>query len=153
MRHLKYYSNLCCCCSVTKLCPIVCDPIDYSTPGSSVLHYLRVCSSSCPLSRWCYLSILCSAAPFSFCLQSFPESGSFSISWLFSSGGQSIGASATALPMSVQDGFPLGLTPVSTTSYFYYIQLISSFMKHSSHGSVVKNPPAIQETWVRSLGQ
>ena len=64
-----------------------------------------ICSDSCPLSWWCYLMILSSAAPFSSCPQSFPTSGSFSTSWLFTSCGQSIGASASAvvLSMNVQD--------------------------------------------------
>ena len=72
----------------------------------------RVCSDSCPLSQWCYLTISSSATRFSFYLQSFPTSGSFPLSWLFTSGGQSIGASASAwvLPMNIQDGFPLGWT-------------------------------------------
>ena len=72
----------------------------------------RVCSNSCPLSQWCYLIISSSAASVSFCLQSFPASGSFPISQLLASGGQSIGASASALvfPMNIQDWFPLGLT-------------------------------------------
>ena len=70
----------------------------------------RVCSNSCPLSRWCYLTISSSATPFSFCIQSFPASGSFPMSWLFVSGGQSIGASALLLPMNIQGWFPLGLT-------------------------------------------
>ena len=54
--------------------------------------------------------ILC--CPFSFCLQSFPASGSFPMSWLFVSGGQSIGASAlsSVIPINIQDWFPLGLT-------------------------------------------
>ena len=55
----------------------------------------EVCSNSCPLSQWCYLTISSSAAPFSFCLQSFPASGSFPMSWLFTSSGQSTGASAS----------------------------------------------------------
>ena len=47
-----------CCCSVVKSC--LCDPVACSMSGSYILHYLsRVCSNSCPLSRWCYLSILC----------------------------------------------------------------------------------------------
>ena len=73
---------------------------------------LRVCSNSCPLSQWCYLTISFSATPFSFCLQSFPASGSSPVSQLFTSGGQRIGvsASATALPMNIQSWFPLGLT-------------------------------------------
>ena len=75
-----------------------------STPSSSVLLYLLVCSNSSPLSWWCYLTISSSAAPLSFCLQSFfPASGSFPKSRLFASSGQSIGvsASATVLPMNI----------------------------------------------------
>ena len=73
---------------------------------------LGVCSNSCPLSQWCYLGISFSIAPFSFCLQSFPASGSFPVSRLFSSDGQSTEASAsvTVLPKNNQDWFPLGLT-------------------------------------------
>ena len=52
----------------------------------------RVCSSSCLLSGWCHPTISFSVIPFSFCLQSFPSSGSFLMSWLFTSGGQSIAA-------------------------------------------------------------
>ena len=71
-----------------------------------------VCSNSRPLSRWCYPTISSSVTLFSSCPQSFPESGSFSMSGLFSSGGQSIGASASAsvLPMNIQGWFPLELT-------------------------------------------
>ena len=72
----------------------------------------RACSNSCPLSRWCHPTILSSVSSFSSCLQSFPASGSFLMSWLFTSGGQSIGVSASAseFPMNIQDWFPLGLT-------------------------------------------
>ena len=72
------------------------------------------CSNSCPLSQWCHLTcypiISSSAAPFPFCFQSFPASGSFPMNWLFTSGGQSIEALASVLPMNIQDWFPLGLT-------------------------------------------
>ena len=70
------------------------------------------CSNSCPLSRWCRPIISSSVISFSSCLQSFPASGSFPMSWLFSSGGQIIGVSASTLvlPMYIQDWFPLGLT-------------------------------------------
>ena len=70
------------------------------------------CSNSHPLSRWCHPTILSSVVPFSSCLQSFPASGSFPMSQFFASGGQSIGASASAsvLPMNIQDSFPLGWT-------------------------------------------
>jgi len=54
----------------------------------------KVCSNWCPSSRWCHSTISSSVAPFSSCLQSFPTSGAFPMSWLFTSGGQSIGASS-----------------------------------------------------------
>ena len=69
------------------------------------------CSNSCPLSWCCHPTISSSVVPFS-CLQSFPASGSFLLSWLFTSGGQSIGASVSAsvLLTNIKDWFPLGLT-------------------------------------------
>ena len=72
----------------------------------------RACSNSHPLSRWCHPTISSSVVPFSSCLQSFPASGSFPVSQFFASGGPSIGVSASAsvLPMNIQDWFPLGLT-------------------------------------------
>ena len=72
----------------------------------------RACSNSCPLSWWCHPTISSSVAPFSSCLQSFPASASFLVSWLPESGDQSIGASASAsvLPMNIQDWLPLGWT-------------------------------------------
>ena len=70
------------------------------------------CSSSCPLSWRCHPTISSCVIPFSSCLQSFPKLGSFPISQLFASGSQSVGVSASAsvLPMNIQDWFPLGLT-------------------------------------------
>jgi len=77
-------------------------PCSLPTPGA--------CSNLCPLCWWCYPTI--SVIPFSSCLQSFPVSGSFPMNQLFTLGSQSIGASASAsvLPMNIQDSFPLGLT-------------------------------------------
>ena len=74
------------------------------TPGA--------CLTSCPLSPWCYLTISFSVVPFSSHLRSLPASGSFPMSQFFALGGQSIGASASAsvLPMNIQDWFPLGWT-------------------------------------------
>ena len=69
-----------------------------------------VYSNSCPLSRWCHVTISSSVIPFSSCLQSFPASGSFQMSQFFTLGGQSIGVSASVLPMNIQDWFPLGWT-------------------------------------------
>ena len=102
----------CCSCSVPKLCLYLWPyglqharlPCPSLSPG--------VCSDSCPLSQWCYLTALISAALFPFCLQSFPASGSFQMSQLFASGGQSIGVSVSTsvLPIKIQDWFPLGCT-------------------------------------------
>ena len=79
-------------------------PCPSPTPGA--------CSNSCPSSRWCHPTISSSVVPFPSCLQSFPASGSFLMSQFFTSGGQSIGisASASVLPMNIQDWFALGLT-------------------------------------------
>ena len=79
-------------------------PCPSPTPGA--------CSNSRPWSRWCHPAISSSVIPFSSCLQSFPASGSLQMSQIFSSGGQSIGVSASAsvLPMNIQDWFPLGWT-------------------------------------------
>ena len=80
-----------------------------SVPNHSLL--LGVSSNSCPLSWWCHPTILSSFIPFSTCLPSFPASGSFLMSHLFTSGGQSIGVSASSvLPMNTQDWSPLGWT-------------------------------------------
>ena len=70
----------------------------------------RVYSDSCPLSQWCHPTISSSVVPVSSCLQSSPVSGPFPMSQLFTSGGQNIGVSASAsvLPMNIQDWFPLG---------------------------------------------
>ena len=74
--------------------------------------------NSCPLSQWCHPTISSSVVPFSSCLQSFPTSGSFQMSQLFTSGGQSIGVSASTsvLPMNTQDWSPLGWTWISLQS-------------------------------------
>ena len=79
-------------------------PCPSPTPG--------VHPNSCPLSWWCHPAILSSVIPFSSCLQSFPTSGSFQMSQLFASGGQSIGVSASksVLPTYTQDWHPLGWT-------------------------------------------
>ena len=70
----------------------------------------RACSNSCASSQWCHPNISSSVIPLSSCLQSFPPSVSFPMSQFFASGGQSIGASASVLPMNIQDWFPLGWT-------------------------------------------
>ena len=76
----------------------------------------RVCSNSCPLSQWCHPTISSSVIPFSPGPQSFPASGSFLMSQFFTSGGQSIGVSASVLPMNIQDQSPLRWTGWSPCS-------------------------------------
>ena len=72
----------------------------------------RACSNSCPSSQWCHPTISSSIIPFSSCLQSFPESGSFPMNQFFTSGSQRIGVSASAsvFPKNIQNQFPLGWT-------------------------------------------
>jgi len=98
-------------CSVTKSCLNLCDPMDSSMPATlsftisrSLLKFMSIESVS--------LTISSSATLFSFWLYFSPAWGSFPMSWLFASGGQSIGASASAsvFPVNIQDWFPLGLT-------------------------------------------
>ena len=98
----------CYCCSVTQSCPTLCDPMDCSRPGFLVLHIswslFKLMSIELMIpSNHLYHPLL---------LQSFPASGSFPMSQLFVSGGQSIGASASAsvLPVTIQNWFALGLT-------------------------------------------
>ena len=101
-----------CCDSVTKSC------LTLRSHGLQHTRLLypplapRVCSNSCPLSQWCHPTISSSVIPFSSLFQSFPASGSFPMSQLFTSDCQSIGVSASAsvLPMNIQHWFPLGWT-------------------------------------------
>ena len=107
-----------CYCSVTKLCPTLGDPLDCSTPGFPILHYLRefaqihvhwvgdATQPSPPL--------LLSASPRAF--NHSQHQGLFQVSQLFASGGQSIGDSASVLPMNTQGWFPLGLTALISSA-------------------------------------
>ena len=101
--------------SVTQSCPTLCDSMYCSTPGFFVHHHLPELTQTHihPTGWWCHTIISSSVAPFSFCLQSFPASGSFPMSQFFPSGDQSIGASALVLPMNIQDWFPLRLSQSS----------------------------------------
>ena len=101
-----------CCSSLLFSCSVVSDTLwihglqhaRLPCPSPSP----EVCSDSCPLSRWCHPTVSSSVVPFSSCLLSFPASGSFLMSPLFASDGQSIGASASVslLPTNIQDWFP-----------------------------------------------
>ena len=91
-----------------------------------------VCSDSCPLSWWCHPT-------FSSCLQPFPASGSFPVCWLFTSGGQSIGVSASAsiLPTNIQRWFLLGLTGLISLQFKEFSRVFSSttVRKHQFFGA------------------
>ena len=104
LRHLVQFS------SVSQLCPALCNPMDCSMPGFPVQQKLLELAQTHV--HWVSDAIQQShpVFPFSSCPQSFPTSGSFLMSQLFASGGQSIGASASAsvLPMNSQSWFPLG---------------------------------------------
>ena len=118
--HLESWFSLSCfCCSVAKLCPTLCKPMDFGTPGIPVLHYLL---------EFAYTHVLWvdgaiqpshSLSPNSPpTLNLFPASGSFPVSRLFALGAQSIATSASAsvLPTNIQGWFPLGLTDWSPCS-------------------------------------
>ena len=128
------------CClqfgSATQSSPTLWDPMDSSMPHS--LSIPGAYSNSYPSSRYCHPTISSSVVPFSSCLQSLPASGSFLRSQFFTSGGQHIGASASAsvLPMNIQDWFPLRLTD--------WISLLSKelsrvFSNTSSKASVLQH--------------
>ena len=103
-------NTFCCCCSITKSYRAVrpCAACQASLSFTVSWTLLKLM----PLSQWCYRTISSSAALFSFYLHSFPASRPFPMSWLFTLGGQNIGASASAsvLPMNIQGRFPLRLS-------------------------------------------
>ena len=100
------------CCSVAKSCPILCNPMDSSTPGFPVLHISQSLLKLMSVELMMPSNHLILCCPFSSCLHSFPTLGSFPKSQLFTSSGQNIGVSASAsgFPMTTQGWFPLGLT-------------------------------------------
>ena len=97
----------CCCCLAAQSCPILCNPMDCSTPGPPCPSPSPVCPTSCSLHWWCCPVISSSDAFFSFCFQSFPASGTFPMSGLFTSDAL---ASASILPVNIQGLSPLKLT-------------------------------------------
>ena len=131
--------------SVAQSCPTLCGRMDL-TP--------RVYSDSCPLSRWCHKTISSSFVPFSH-LQSFPASGSFQISQFFASGGQSTGVSASAsiLPMNIQDWFPLAWT--GWISLLPKGLTIKSIQYHNMVGRIMASkrwpPPNLWNLWTYDL--
>ena len=121
-------------------CLNLCNPMDCNMPGfPSPLPTPGACSNSCPLSQWCHPNFSSSVVPFSSCLQSFPSSGSLPMSQFFTSGGQSIGASASTsvLPMNIQYWFLLGLTSLILQSKGLFKSLLQHY---SSKASVLQHP-------------
>ena len=106
---------------------------------SLAITYSWTCSNSCPSSWWCHPTISSSFIPFYSCLQSFPASGSFPMSQFFASGGQSIGvwASASILPMNIQDLFPSGWTGLISLQSKVLSRVFSNttLQKHQSFGT------------------
>ena len=104
--------SYCCCCSIARLYPTMQPHGLQHTRPPYLSPSPRACSNSCPLSQWCHPTILSSVVPFPSCPQKFPASGPFLMSQHLASGSQSTGASASAsvLPINIQDRFPLGLT-------------------------------------------
>ena len=96
--------------SIAQSCLTLCDPVNQSTPSFPVHQTPGVHPKPCPLSQWCHPTISTSVVPFSSWPLSFPASGSFQMSQLFPSGGQTIGVSASTsvLPMNTQNWSPLG---------------------------------------------
>ena len=109
---LRLYWHFICICSVTQSCLTLCDPMDHSMPGFHV-HY-QLPEPAQTQVHWVGDAIQPPhpVVHFSSCLQSLPASGSFPMSQFFTSGGQSIAVSASAsfLPMNIQDRFHSGLT-------------------------------------------
>ena len=99
-------------------------PCPSPTPG--------VHPNPCPLSRWCHPTISSSVIPFSSCLQSFPASGSFQMSQLFASGGQSVGVSASTsvLPVNTQDWSPLGWTGWNWSISLYKFKMHNMLIRY-----------------------
>ena len=99
----------------------------------------RLCSNSCLLSQGCHPTVSSSAALFSFSPQSFPAPGSFPVRWLFTSGGQSIGVSASTsvLKINIQDWFPLELTSLISFQSKGFSRVFSSTttQKHQFFGA------------------
>ena len=122
--------------SVAQLCPALCDSMDCCTPGFPAITNSQSLLKLMSIELVIHRTISSSAIPFSSCLQSFPESGSFQMSQFFASGGQSFRVSASVLLMNIKDWFSLGWTD--------WISLQSKGLKsllqhHSSKASILQH--------------
>ena len=139
------------CYSVTKLCPTLpLHGLQHTRPRCSSPSP-RVCSNSCPLNRWCHPTITSSIVLFSSCLQSFPASGSFPMSQLLASDGQStrVSASASVLPMNIQsfsfriDWFDLCAIQGTLKSLLQHQSLKASILQRWAFYMVQLSPPCM----------
>ena len=132
-----------CCCSVTKACPILCHPIDCSMAGFPVLHCLPEFAQIHV--HWVGDAIQSSPfAPIS-CPQSFPASRSFPVSWLFASGGRSIGASASALVLPVNSGL------ISFRIDWFDLFAVQGTLKHHNSKASILQCSAFFMVWLSHL--
>ena len=109
VKYFEFLSNSC-CCSVTQSRLTLCDPWTAACQASLSFTISRNLLKLMSIVRWYHPTISSSVVPFFSHPQSFPAWGSFPMSQIFTSGGQSIGTSASVLPTNTQDWFPLGLT-------------------------------------------
>ena len=125
--------------SVAQSCQTLCDPMDCGTPGFPVYHLPKLAQTHLQSSQWGHPAISSSVISFTSCLQYFPASRSFPMSQFFSSGDQSIGASASAsiLPVNIQDWFPLGWTGWISLQSKWLSRVFSSttIQKHQFFGA------------------
>ena len=128
---------------ISKLSQISCSVVSDSLRLHGLQHARPHCpsptpsvySNLCPLSRWCHPTILSSVLASSCCLQSFPASRSFPMSQFFTSGGQNIGASASAsvLPMNTQDWIPLGWSGWISLQFQRLLRVFSNTIIQKHH--------------------
>jgi len=140
---------MCCCYSVAKSrSTLWTHGLQHSSVPWTSLSPM-VCSNSCPLSWWCHPTILSSVIPFSFHLQFFPGSASCTMSQFFVSGGQSIGASASAsfLPMNIQDWFPLGWNGWISLQFKGLSRVFSNTTVKNHQFFGVQSPTSVHDYW------
>ena len=125
-------------------------PIPYTSAHQASLSIINSsCSNSCPLSWWCHPTILSSVIPFSFHLQFFPASASCTMSQFFVSGGQSIRASASAsvLPMNIQDWFPLGWNGWISLQFKGLSRVFSNTTVKNHQFFGIQSPTSVNDYW------
>ena len=137
-RHIDFYIIIIQFSSVTQSCLTLCDPWTAVRQSSLSITNSQSLLKLIPSGHWCYPTISSSVIPFSSCPQSCPASGSFQMSQFFTSAGQNIGVSASAsvLPMNIQDWFPLRMDWLDLLANQGTLK--SLFQYHSSKASILQ---------------